>query len=70
MKKTLVELWKKISNTKSIMAIVGAVIVILQTMGLKVDAPYINEVATSICGFLVLLGVINKTGMNTKKWNE
>lgn len=68
--KVLMELWKRISNTKSIMAIVGAVIIILQTAGVKVNVPYVNELATTICTLLVLLGVISKEGMNTTKWNK
>ena len=63
-------LWSRISNTKSIMAITGSVILILQTLGFKIDAPYINEVISSVCGFLALLGVINKEGMNTANWNK
>lgn len=66
----LLSFWKKISNTKSLLAIAGAVILILQTLGLNIDAPYINEVAKSICALLVLLGIINDTGMNTTKWGK
>lgn len=68
--KYFMDLWTRVSNTKSIMAIAGAVILIIQTLGFKVDAPYINEVISTVCGLLTLLGVINKDGMNSSNWNE
>lgn len=63
-------IWNRISNTKSIMAIVGAVILILQKIGVNVDVPYVNELATAVCGLLVILGIFNKEGMETKEWNK
>lgn len=38
---------------------------ILQSMGLKFDLPYINEVITSILGVLVALGIISNPSDGT-----
>lgn len=61
---------KRISNTKSIMAILGSILLILQTVGIKVDILYVNELVSGICALLVLIGVLNKEGMETIKLNK
>lgn len=40
-------------------SLISAVLMILQSMGLKFDAPYVNEIITSILGVLVALGIIS-----------
>ena len=46
-------------KTKSFwLSIVGAVIVLLQAFGLKVDVPVINEVITAICSVAIVAGVM------------
>ena len=45
--------------------LISAVLMILQSMGLKFDLPYINEVITSILGVLVALGIISNPSDGT-----
>ena len=42
----------------AIMSLVGAIVLILQSFGVKVNAEYVNEVATAIAGVLVALGFV------------
>ena len=35
---------------------------LLQLLGVKVDAPYVNEIVSVVCGILMLLGVIKPAG--------
>lgn len=32
---------------------------VLQALGLRIDAPYVNEIITAVLGVLVVLGIIN-----------
>jgi uncharacterized membrane protein len=61
---------KKLTNTKTVMSIVGMLVLILMTLGVDVDNAKIDTVAKAICGILVLLGIMNNDGMNTNNWNE
>lgn len=56
-------------RTKSFwLSIAAGVVLILQTLGIKVDAPYVNEIIETVCALLVLVGVftapLNKTDGN------
>lgn len=50
---------KRFQNVGTILAIVGAIGLILQQFGLKIDMEWLNNTATAICSLLVLLGVAN-----------
>lgn len=50
---------KRFQNVGTILAIVGAIGLILQQFGYKVDMEWLNNTATAICGLLVLLGIAN-----------
>ncbi len=50
---------EKFRNYGLWISLISAVLMILQSMGLKFDLPYINEVITSILGVLVALGIIS-----------
>ena len=46
-------------KTKSFwVGIAGAVVLILQTLGLKINAPVVNEVISSLCAIAILFGVM------------
>ena len=60
----------RLSNTKTIMAIVSAIVLILTTNGVKVDNEAIMITVQSVCSILVLLGIMNDKGMSTTKWND
>ena len=51
---------KRFQNVGTILAIVGAIGLILQQFGYKVDMEWLNNTATAICSLLVLLGIANK----------
>lgn len=40
------------------LALAGAIVVFLQTAGVKVNAPYVNELVTAFCAVLVVVGII------------
>jgi uncharacterized membrane protein len=61
---------KKLTNTKTVMSIVGMLVLIMMTLGFEVDNTKIDTIAKSICTILVLLGIMNDSGMNTNNWNE
>lgn len=42
----------------AIMALVGAIVLILQSFGVKIDGEYVNEVTTAGAGLLVALGIV------------
>ena len=50
---------KRFQNVGTILAIVGAIGLILQQFGYKVDMEWLNNTATAVCSLLVLLGIAN-----------
>ena len=50
---------KRFQNVGTILAIVGAIGLILQQFGFKVDMEWLNNTATAIGSLLVLLGIAN-----------
>ena len=50
---------KRFQNVGTILAIVGAIGLILQQFGYKVDMEWLNNTATAICSLLVLRGIAN-----------
>ena len=50
---------KRFQNVGTILAIVGAIGLILQQFGYKVDMELLNNTTTAICSLLVLLGIAN-----------
>ena len=50
---------KRFQNVGTILAFVGAIGLILQQLGYKVDMEWLNNTATAICSLLVLLGIAN-----------
>ena len=50
---------KRFQNVGTILAIVGAIGLILQQFGYKVDMEWLNNTATAVRSLLVLLGIAN-----------
>ena len=50
---------KRFQNVGTILAIVGAIGLILQQFGYRVDMEWLNNTATAICSLLVLLRIAN-----------
>ena len=50
---------KRFQNVGTILAIVGAIGLILQQFGYKIDMEWLNNTATAMCSLLVLLGIAN-----------
>lgn len=61
---------KRLSNTKTIIALASSVILILTTLGYKVDNESVMIVVKAACSIGVLLGVLNNKGMETTEWNK
>lgn len=59
MKENIKEIGKRLCNTGTIVAIAGAVIIILNQLGFIVDNTKVMYVINSICGIGVALGVLN-----------
>lgn len=49
---------EKLKSKRFWLTLVGAVIVLLQAIGLKVDVPAVNEIVTAICSIGIVLGVM------------
>ncbi len=54
----LKELIKKMKNASFWMSLSGAVVMVLQCLGVKVSAPYVNEVISAICSVFVIVGIM------------
>lgn len=52
--------FSKLKDYGYIMSIAAAVIILLQALGIRVNAPYVNEVINAVCGVLIVLGIISK----------
>lgn len=66
----LKEIYARLTNYKSLMAIAGAVVVLLQVIGYKIETAYISDVVNAICVILILIGIMNKEGMDTIHFNK
>lgn len=66
----LMEIWKRISNWKSLMGIASALLIISNTLNLGVDQEVAQTIIEAVLTILVILGIINKSGMETSKWNK
>ena len=64
------KLWNRISNTKSLLAIASAVLIITNAVGMNFDDATVMQVVNAILFILVTLGIINNSGMETSKWNK
>ncbi len=53
---------EKLKSKTFWLALSGAIVVFLQTAGVKIDAPYVNELVTAFCGILVVAGIIKDNG--------
>jgi hypothetical protein len=60
----------KLTNTKTVLGIASAVILILTTVGVKVDSVAVMTIVKVLCGVGVSLGIMNDTGMETPEWNK
>lgn len=61
---------KKLTCTKTLLAIASTVILLASNFGIKLDNELVMTTIESICYILVLLGVMNDEGMTTDNWNE
>ena len=53
-------------KTKRFWLAVGAVVVmVLQAFGVKVDAEYVNELISAVCGVLIMVGVLANPASET-----
>ena len=59
MKKILKEIGLRLKNTGTIIAIVSAIILIVQQLGFAVDNTKVMYIVNAICGIGVAIGVLN-----------
>lgn len=50
---------KRFKNPGTIVALFGAIGVVLQQFGIEVDQVWLNNTITAICAVLVILGIVN-----------
>ena len=55
MKKKMLE---KIKSVKFWLSLSGAIVIVLQLFGLRISAPFVNEVVGAICSVFVILGIM------------
>ena len=61
---------QKLTNTKTVLGITSAVILILTSLGLEIDNEQIMTIIKAMCTIGVLLGIMNDSGMKTTEWNQ
>lgn len=68
---------KRFRNPSVLVSLVGAIGIVLQQFGVKVDQVWLNNTITAICTVLVILGIANDpntngldTPVNIKKEDE
>lgn len=61
---------KKITNTKTVISIVASVILVLSNFGVQVNNELVMSVVEAICYIMVVLGIMNDEGMESKEWNR
>lgn len=64
------EILKKLTNTKVIISIASTIIMILTTLGVKVDNVAVMVIIEGVCTIGILLGIMNNKGMETTRWND
>ena len=52
---------EKLKSYEFWVSVISAVLVVLQTMSLKIDIPHITEVMTAFLGALCVVGILKKT---------
>lgn len=55
MKKDIV---KKLRSPAFWLSLSGAVVMVLQLLGMRVNAPYVNEVISAVCSVFVITGIM------------
>lgn len=61
---------QKIKTKKFWISFAGVLVLMLQLFGVKVDAPYVNEIVDSICAVLILVGLMDGTAKNEQNENS
>ena len=49
----------KMENVGTIIALVGAIGLVLKQFGIEVDTKWLNDTTTAICYVLIILGIVN-----------
>lgn len=64
------KLLKVLTNTKSLMALVGTFGLLANQFGLGIDIEWLEATMNLVCTILIILGVANNEGMDTVHWNK
>ncbi len=57
----------KLRSKKFWISFAGIVIMLLQLFGVKVNAPYVNELLDSVCAVCILVGLLDAPKDDTEK---
>lgn len=60
----------KLTNSKTILAILAQIIIIGQTLKLKVDWNAVEIIVGAVVLILINLGILNVDGMQTSSWDD
>ena len=63
------EILKKLTNTKTLVALVCTAGLLAKQFGLQVDLEWLDTTINLVCSIGILLGVLNNKGMETTKMN-
>lgn len=67
---SFLKLKKKLTNTRTIMALFSLVVLVLTTWGVKIPLNELDITVRALCSIGVILGVMNDKGMDTVKWDK
>ena len=62
----------KYRSKKFWFSLVGAVVMLLNVLGIKINAPFVNEVLNAVCAVLIVIGLLDepKTEENLTETTE
>lgn len=62
----------KFRSKKFWFSLVGAVVMLLNVLGIKINAPFVNEVLNAVCAVLIVIGLLDepKTEENLTETTE
>ena len=62
----------KFRSKKFWFSLVGAVVMLLNVLGIKINAPYVNEVLNAVCAVFIVVGLLDepKTEENLTETTE
>jgi len=60
----------KLTNTKTVLALTGLAVSLVVQFGFNIDDKAVISIVDTACTILVILGIMNNSGMDNLKWNK